>query len=132
MWTCPKCKRTLGSKNRVHYCEEIDIDEVFEGKDPHLSFIFDKVLLGLIDWPDMAFSATKNAIVFVRSKTFLVIRPMKTALDLKFYLDKYADAYPIHKCKDYNGKFETHIRLKDIDEVDEFVFRWIRKSYELV
>jgi Domain of unknown function (DUF5655) len=48
-------------------------------------FVFDKLLSEIIDWENVAFNSTQNCIVFVHRQTFLVIRPMKKASDLKFY-----------------------------------------------
>lgn len=85
---CPKCQRLLPRPKAWHYCAQIDIDSLFEGKSEALVYLFDKILADVFDWQGVAVSATKNCIVFVRHKTFLVIRPMKTQLDVKFYLSE--------------------------------------------
>lgn len=131
METCPNCRRTIKSIKQWHYCAKIDIDSLFERKEKQVSFLFDKLLAELIDWQDLAYSATKNCIVFVHHKTFLVVKPMKTALDLKFYLPYYSEEFPIYKSVAWSGKFETSIRLHDFDDLDQEVIRLIRFSYEM-
>ena len=60
-----------------YYCAKIDIETVFKGKETQVQLMFDKLLSSRIDWQDISFSATKNCIVFVKHKTFLIVRPMK-------------------------------------------------------
>ena len=56
---------------------------------------------------------------------------MKKELEVKFYLSKHSDEFPIYKCTEYSGKFETHIRFADLDDVDGTVIRLIKESYNL-
>ena len=50
---------------------------------------------------------------------------------MKFYLPKHSDEFPIYKCIEYSGKFKTHIRLADLDDVDGTVIRLIKESCNL-
>jgi hypothetical protein len=131
MEICPKCNRPLPRANAWHYCAEVDMDDLFKGKKEELILIFDKLLCELVNWPDTLVSATKNCIVFVRNKTFLVVRPMKTQLDLKFYLEEFTANYPVSKSVLWNSKYETHIRLKNVEELDALVFKYLRASYRI-
>lgn len=131
METCPKCNRPLRNPKGWHYCKEVSIDSLFEGKKEELILIFDKILVELVRWENTEVSATKNCIVFLRNKTFLIIKPMKTQLDLKFYLDSPNNNYPICKSVLWNNKYETHIRLKSIDELDATVFKYLKGSYKI-
>ncbi|HMO38123.1 MAG TPA: DUF5655 domain-containing protein [Saprospiraceae bacterium] len=76
-WTCPKCERTLKNTNQWHCCIKQDIDVLFENKAKDLVYVFDKLLLEVIDWEGVEVTATKKCIVFVTSQTFLVVKPMK-------------------------------------------------------
>jgi len=91
MWTCPKCERDLKNPNQWHNCVKVSIDSLFEGKSEELVLVFDKLLSEIIDWENIAVSATQNCIVFVHNQTFLIIRPMKKQLDLKFYTQTKQD-----------------------------------------
>jgi len=73
-WICPKCERELKHKNAWHNCVKVDLNSLFEGKSPDLSFVFDKLLLEIMDWKDVLVSTTQNCIVFVHKQTFLIIR----------------------------------------------------------
>ena len=132
MWTCPKCERELKNPNKWHNCVKVSIDSLFEGKSKELIMVFDKLLSEIIDWENIAVSATKNCIVFVHNQTFLIIKPMKKQLDLKFYSQTEQNELPIIKSIFYSGKFENHIRISNLDELNSTISRYLRDSYLLL
>ena len=132
MWTCPKCERSIKNQNQWHNCVKVDMDSLFENKAPILISIFDKLLFEIADWQNVNISATKNCVVFVKNQTFLIIRPMKKELDIKFYLPNFSDEFPIHKCVEYSGKYETHIRVSELEQISPQVFKLIKTSYNLL
>lgn len=103
MWTCPKCERELRNPNQWHYCEKVNIETLFEGKNPELVYVFDYLLSEIVDWADIAVSATQNCVVFVHRQTSLIIRPTKKELDIKFYSPYFNEAPPIIKSIAYSG-----------------------------
>jgi len=94
--------------------------------------VFDKILAEVADWPKVLVSTTPNCIVFYRRTGFLVIRPMKKWLDLKFYSKVANKDKPVLKSLAVGNKFENHIRLAILDELTPGVFIYLRESYELV
>jgi hypothetical protein len=132
MWTCPKCERELKNPNQWHNCVKVSIDSLFEGKADELVFVFDKLLSEIIDWKNVAVSATQNCIVFVHNQTFLIIRPMKKELDLKFYSATQQEEDPILKSISYSGKFENHIRVSKLEDLTQTVYAYLKQSYQLL
>jgi len=132
MWTCPKCERELKNLNQGHNCVKVSIDSLFEGKADELVFVFDKLLSEIVDWQNVAVSATQNCIVFVHNQTFLIIRPMKKELDLKFYSTTMQEEEPIFKSGSYSGKFENHIRVSKLEDLTQTVYTYIKHSYQLL
>jgi hypothetical protein len=110
----------------------VSIDSLFEGKDDELILIFDKLLSEIVDWENVAVSATQNCIVFVHNQTFLIIRPMKKQLDLKFYSESERDEFPVVKSIFYSSKFENHIRVSKLSELNVTIYNLIRQSYKLL
>ena len=132
MWTCPKCERELKNANTWHNCVKVSIDSLFEGKAGELVYVFDKLLSEIIDWDDVAVSATQNCIVFVHHQTFLIIRPMQKLLDLKFYSSVELEGFPIIKSVFYSGKYENHIRISTLEQVTPEIFGYLKKSHRLL
>jgi hypothetical protein len=132
MWTCPKCERELKNPNQWHNCVKVSIDSLFLGKSDELVFLFDQLIATIGDWQNVAISATQNCIVFVHHQTFLVIRPMKKELDLKFYSENELDGLSIFKSIAYAGKYENHIRAANQHDLTPEVFNYIRDSYKLL
>ncbi len=132
MWTCPKCERELKNPNQWHNCVKVSIDSLFKGKAEELVFVFDKLLSEIVDWKNVAVSATQNCIVFVHNQTFLIIRPMKKELDLKFYSTTQQEEEQILKSIPYSGKFENHIRVSKLEDLTQSVYSFIKQSYQLL
>ena len=83
--TCPNCKRALRSASAWHYCKEVAIDDLFLNKTDEIVLAFDRIYQNYLDNEEVEISATKNCVVFLRNKTFLVVKPMKKWLEVKFY-----------------------------------------------
>jgi Domain of unknown function (DUF5655) len=128
---CPSCKRVLRNLNAYHYCKQINIDDIFVNKSDDIVLIFDKLLQSISDWPEVEISATKNCVVFVKNKTFLVLKPMSKCLELKFYSSKMIDDDLLHKCQEWNSKYEGNIRLYNDGEVTESILNYIKNSYDI-
>jgi hypothetical protein len=130
-WKCPKCERTIKHANQVHCCINQNVDTLFENKPQELVYAFDKILSYVFDIDEVEVSATKNCIIFFKTQTFLVIKPMRKELNIKFYLEEPNTKYPFFKVAKYGKQFEHHIRLSAIEEVDEILFDFIKQSYQL-
>ncbi|TSJ41008.1 hypothetical protein FO440_14845 [Mucilaginibacter corticis] len=131
-WTCPKCERELPWPDYRHYCRRVSLDTLFEGRSEELVLVFDKILAEVADWDKVVISTTPNCIVFYRRTAFLIIRPMKKWLDLKFYSGRVHKDKPVLKSVESGNKFENHIRLTTLDELKPGVFIYLRESYELI
>ncbi|QEM09946.1 DUF5655 domain-containing protein [Mucilaginibacter rubeus] len=131
-WTCPKCERELPWKDYRHYCARVNLDSLFEGRPPELLLAFDKILAEVADWPKVLVGVTPNCIVFTRRVGFLIIRPMKKELDLKFYSAVAHQERPVFKSKAWGKKFEHHIRITSVADIQPALFVYLRESYNLI
>lgn len=131
-WICPDCDRELRSQSRWHNCVRVSIDDLFKGKDPELMYVFDKILAEVADWEDTLISTTQNCIVFVRNQGYLIIKALKTQLNIKIYSAKAINESPITRtAKAHAGKYENHFRLHSLDDLTSQIFLLIRKSYNV-
>jgi hypothetical protein len=126
---CTKCNRVIRAKNSYHYCKEVAIDDLFLNKSDTIVLLFDRILEQLSALEDIDISATKNCIVFVRNKTFVVAKPMTKCLEIKFYAKEPIDDEDLYKCHLWNSKYEGIIRLQDESELKSKYFRYFKNSY---
>jgi hypothetical protein len=126
---CPSCKRKLKNANAWHYCKEVAIDDIFAKTSDELILTFDTILEKVADWEDVEVSATKNCIVFVRNKTFLVIKPMTKFLEVKFYDKEMIEDEELHKCHLWGSKYEGIVRLQNEHQVSSKLLKYFKNSY---
>jgi hypothetical protein len=130
-WTCPKCERELPWAEYRHYCARVSLDCLFDGRSEELVLVFDKILAEVADWPKVLVGVTPNCIVFARRVGFLIIRPMKKWLDIKFYSAVPHPEKPVIKSIAAVKKFANHIRVESLDNLRPALFKYIRESYDL-
>ena len=128
---CEKCGRPLRAPKQYHYCGRKEISELFEGKAPQLYPLYKQLEDELKHWPGAVFSASKTCIVFAAARTFLVVKPLKTALDMSFALPETREGFPIYKTSMYGKRHEHYIRLYDAEDLTPDVVTLIRLPYEL-
>jgi hypothetical protein len=126
---CPHCNRALKSLNTYHYCKEVNIDDLFFKKPDEVLLVFDKLLQEVAEWDDVDVSATKNCVVFVRNKTFLVAKPMTKFLEVKFYAKEVIEDGELYKCHLWNSKYEGIVRLRDENELTAKHIQYFKESY---
>jgi len=131
-WTCPKCERELPWPEYRHYCARVSLDSLFEGRSPELVLVFDKILAEVADWDRVLVGVTPNCIVFTHRVGFLIIRPLKKELDLKFYSKVPHLENPVIKSVAAGKKFENHIRISTVDELSPGIFTYLGESYQFL
>jgi hypothetical protein len=62
---------------------------------------------------------------------FLIIRPMKKWLDIKFYSAVAHPEKPVVKSTAAGKKFANHTRVTTLDDIRPGLFKYLRESYEL-
>ena len=126
---CPKCNRTLSNSKSYHYCKEVAIDDLFVNKSDEIVLIFDRLLEQLSSLKNIAISATKNCIVFVHHKTFVVAKPMSKCLEIKFYAIEIIDDEDLYKCQLWNSKYECILRLHTENDIKPKYNQYFKNSY---
>lgn len=128
---CPKCKRKLRNINAWHYCQKADMDDLFLNKSDDIVLAFDRILQEVSGWEEVEISPTKNCVVFVRNKTFLVLKPMTKWLEAKFYHDKIMDDPELHSCTPWNSKFQGIMRFQNEMQITPKFFRYCKQSFQI-
>lgn len=111
------------------------VEAMFAGKRAALRPIYDKLLkTGLAAGPDVKACPCKTIVPLYREHVFAEIKPTTNSrIDLGLALGADATKLParIEAVKNAKGNRITHrVAIESIDQVDEFVERWLRKAYE--
>lgn len=130
-YICPKCKRPLRNAKAWHYCEEVSIDDVFLKASDEVLLAFDTLMSEVMSWDGVAMSATKNCVVFVRKKTFLVAKPMKAFLEVKFYSNELIDDPALHRSQPWSGKYQGIFRFANEREIYSGHFDYFKGSHAI-
>lgn len=126
---CPNCKRSIPNLKSYHYCKEVAIDELFLKKSDEVVLVFDRLLEHLSAYENVEISATKNCIVFVRNKTFVVAKPMTKCLEIKFYSNVPINDEELYKCHLWSSKYESIIRIENESQLRPKHFQYFKNSY---
>lgn len=129
MWTCPTCERNFKSANQWHSCTQKDIGELFLDKPDELVLAFDTLVQQTASWGPMSIGAAKYSIVFASPKAWLIVKPMRRELDVKFYAEEVIPSERIRKTTAYGNKYAHHIRLRSEEEVDDEVLDLLKSGY---
>ena len=130
MWRCNQCQRLFKAKNQSHSCTDIDMGELFLGKPDDLVLAFDKILQEVAGWAPNEVATAKHSIVFTSKKAWLIVKPMKSVLNLKFY---YGDTLHSERIKNVvlHGKKMAHnIRVKNEYDIDEEIMQLLKKGFQ--
>ena len=111
------------------------VEGMFAGKRATLKPIYDKLLaMGLGIGKDAKACPCKTIVPLYREHVFAEIKPATNArIDVGLALGADAQKLParIEPLKGSKGNRITHrIAIESIDEVDDFVARWMKKAYE--
>lgn len=130
MWTCPRCNRQFKTKNQSHSCVTKTIGDFFADKPDNLVLAFDQILTQVIDWEPNSVGTSQNAIIFTSKKAWLIIRPMKKELDVKFYYSTPIESGLVKKVTVFNGKYAHHFRIQDEQEVTSDLVELLKMGYD--
>ena len=135
IWTCPKCKREFFRTNQQHYCSDHTIEDIFEGKAADVVLAFDALLLAVAEWEPQVIGAGKAAIIFNNGKAWMVVRALKTELDVSFFYSSIIKHPAIKTARLDNmgkNKYVHHIRLRHEDDVTPDVVDLLRKGFDFM
>jgi hypothetical protein len=114
---------------------ERDVETMFSGGKAKLRPLYDALLkLGLKTGKEAKACPCKTIVPLYREHVFAEIKPATNSrIDLGLALGSDTTKLParIEAVKNAKGNRITHrIAIEAVDQVDEFVERWLRKAYE--
>ncbi len=130
MWTCPNCERQFKTTNQSHTCGNVSIDDLFEGRPDDLVLAFDRLLALVVDWEPISIGTAKHTIVLTNRKAWLIVKPMRKELDIKFYYQEALESDLLHRVVSTYQKYAHHIRIRTAEEITEEMLGLLRKGYD--
>ena len=130
MWTCPKCNRLFKTKNQSHTCVNKDIGELFMDRPDELVLAYDTLYQSVMPWQPNSVGATTKAIVFTSKKAWLIVKPMKQELDLKFYFHEPIQSDLIKRRGTMGKKHAHHLRIRHEDQIYGEVLELLKMGYQ--
>lgn len=110
-------------------CTTKTIDDLFENKADNVVLAFESVLNVTMDWEPQSIGASVNTVVFTNEKAWLIVRPMRKELDLKFYYSEPLDSELIWKIDTLGNRLGHHIRLQDGTQMTNELIDLLRKGF---
>lgn len=131
-WICPDCNRSFQNTNQSHSCIVVNAESLFQGKNPLLWEIYQKLLTHLRKLEGVKISPVKNAILFSVKTNFLAVKPKLNWLDMEFISHLEIDEFPIHKSiRVSKTKYANFIRLEHPNNVDNQLLAWLKEAYKI-
>ena len=130
MWTCPKCNRNFKNTNQFHMCVEKDIGELFLDKPDELVLAYDAILQATESWTPNTQGASVHAIIFTSKKAWLIVKPMKSELDVKFYYSEPIASDLVKKTSKMGKKYGHHMRISEAWQVTSEMIELLRIGYK--
>ena len=130
MWTCPECNRNFKTTNQFHMCVKKDIGELFIDKPDDLVLTYDAILQATESWSPNTQGASVHSIIFTSQKAWLIIKPMKKELDVKFYYHERIESDLVKKISKMGKKYGHHLRLSNEWEVSQPVIELLRMGFD--
>lgn len=130
MWTCPECNRNFKTTNQFHMCVKKDIGELFLDKPDDLVLAYDAILQATESWTPNTYGASVHSIIFTSKKAWMIIKPMKKELDVKFYYHEPIESDLIKKRSRMGKKYGHHIRISDEWQVNPPMIDLLKMGYD--
>ncbi|MEO1514519.1 MAG: DUF5655 domain-containing protein [Bacteroidota bacterium] len=111
-------------------CTKIGIGEVFLNKPDELVIAYDDIVQVVSRWVPCSIGASVHSVVFTSQKAWLIIKPMKKELDVKFYCDSPIESEKLKRTYRTGPKYAHHIRIQHSDQLDDEFFELLRAGFE--
>ncbi|GAB5527316.1 MAG: hypothetical protein Roseis2KO_51880 [Roseivirga sp.] len=111
-------------------CVKKDIGELFLDKPDDLVLAFDTLCQRVMAWQPNTVGASVHSIVFTSKKAWLIVKPMKKDLDVKFYCDQPVDSVLIRRSSKMGKKHAHHVRLHNEFQITKELLDLLRIGYD--
>jgi hypothetical protein len=112
--------------------DEFTVKSHFEGKDPAVRQIYDRLLKAVEKFGPVTEEAKKTSIHLVNNTAFAGVATRKSAMVLTIKSDRKLPSPRIHKSEQTSAKrFHHEVKLTSPAEVDSELVKWLKDAYAL-
>jgi hypothetical protein len=131
LWTCPACGRSFANRNQSHACRALgDLDRHFEGTDPTVRAIFDRLLEVVRELGPVIVLPERTRIALQVRMSFAALVPRQRWLDGHVVLARRLESPRFRRIDVYSPRNVVHLfRLGSPAEVDGEVAAWLAEAY---
>jgi Domain of unknown function (DUF5655) len=131
MWVCPSCGRAFANRNQSHACRMVGgLDRHFEGKQPSVRAIFDRILEEAERLGPLTVLPEKTRIALQVRMSFAAFVPRRRWLDGHVVLDRRLDSPRFRRIETFSPRNVLHaFRLESPEAVDGEVAAWLAEAY---
>ena len=90
---------------------------------------YDDLVQAVNHWQPNSIGASTNAIVFASEKAWLIVKPMKKELDVKFYNDEPLESGRLKSVYKVSNKYAHHFRLRGPGELSSELLRLLKVGH---
>jgi hypothetical protein len=129
-WRCPRCGRRFAHEDQFHSHDIVGVDAHLTGRPARVQASFDR-LIGSLP-PGVQVEPLRSVIVLSARTTFSFITVQSRRLLVGIFLDRQLDSPRVVKVDVVTArKIANTVDVRDPDDIDDELCRWLREAYEL-
>lgn len=133
VWTCPRCRARLVSRNLSHSCGSFSLEALFAASTPETLDLARDYIGMLSSLGDVQIIPQKTRLVAVARVRFAGLVPRKQGFLANFALHRWVAGHRIVKTEDYGPRWRFHhVRIRTAADMDDELRHWLQESHDTV
>jgi hypothetical protein len=132
-WVCPACRRRFAKTRQWHSCKTRSVESHFDGKDPALRGLFDKLVRKLESSGPVRVDAVKTSIHLISRHHFGGVRVQRGSLRVGFLAREQLSSPRVVRTQTLGpNRFAHVVVLTGRKDVDAELVGWLRAAQALM
>ena len=130
LWICPRCGRGFANRNQSHSCSNIQLEEHFAGREPHVVATFKRLVAAAKKSGPVTVLPEKTRIAFQVRMSFAAFTLRRSWVDGHVVLARRLENPRFTRIEFFSPRNQLHaFRLHAPGEVDDEVRSWLAEAY---
>ena len=133
LWTCPKCRARLVTRNMWHSCGRFTLEDLFGRSDPAVLRLAERFVRMLQSLGDVQIIPQKTRLVCVARVRFAGLTPRKDHFVANFALHRWLRTTRVSRKSDYGPRWRMHfVPIRSAADLDDELRAWFQESHDVV